>query len=234
VATEIPLVTLVAITPLDRLYPHLDQVKEWPINQTCRLLWDRTFGLQEQFNAASINIQNIAAALNDLNTLVEQVRIVAQQAYASTQAPGLSIPPPGSLPESCPDDNECRAGVNAAPATGDVGVVAQTRYEAGRVIGGTGNEYPLLLAPTATDTDRENNNEELLRRMIWHLQQAGFTAGRQRNPSSAISKDKLTVQADGELWAFDVFQGVDITDAVPVQAIRVCPADYVADAGIPD
>ena len=29
--------------------------------------------------------------------------------------------------------------------------------------------------------------------MIWHLHLAGFQAGRQRNPSGAISIDKLTI-----------------------------------------
>lgn len=229
-------ITLTPIVPLDRQYPHVDTITEWDVQQTIRLLWDRVFSLQEQLTAANASLQQIAGVVNAQNGELESVNQTAQQAYALAQNPSQSTFPPGTEPPdlNCPDDGQAKQGVNDAPGNGDVGVVPQTRYEAGRIIGGTANEYPLLLAPTPDLPTREANIEELLLRMIWHLQQAGFTAGRQRNPSSAISKDKLTVQADGELWAYDVFVGVDPAEAVPVTANRVCPADYVADAGIPD
>ena len=71
--------------------------------------------------------------------------------------------------------------------------------------------------------------------MIWHLQLAGFQAGRQRNPSGALSNDKLTVFADGAWHAYDVFNDLG-APGVPmkVQFWEVTPANYFADSGIPD
>ena len=71
--------------------------------------------------------------------------------------------------------------------------------------------------------------------MIWHLQLAGFQAGRQRNPSGVLSNDKLTVFADGAWHAYDVFNDLG-APGVPmkVQFWEVTPPNYFADPGIPD
>lgn len=227
-------VTLVDIVALKRQFPQLDNVKDWATNQTIRLLWDRVFALQEQLTAAQTNVRLMATALNTMNAQVLSVEQLAKGAYALVQIPADSTPPPGAGPEECPDDGEAAHGVNDAGPNGDVGVVPLDAYQAGIIIGGTANEYSYLLNVAIDAPTRDANIEELLLRMIWHLNQAGFVAGRQRNPSSAISKDKLTIEIGGETFAYDVFQGVDFTEPVPVQAGRVCPADYVADAGIPD
>lgn len=227
-------VTYVAIVPLKRQYPHEDAIDDWAAQASLRLLWDRVYALQEQLTAAEGTIRQLISQGNSQETLLNSVKVTADQAYALAQDPADSTFPPGAGPENCPDDGEAAVGVAARGPNGDLGVLPQTRYNAGLVIGGTYNEYPLLSAPAGSEALRESMMEELLLRMIWHLQQAGFTAGRQRNPSLAISKDKLTVQADGELWAYDVFLGVDYTAILPVQAVRVCPADYVADGGTPD
>lgn len=231
------LVTLIRVTPLKRQYPHLDQVAEWSTRQTLHLLWERVFSLEERLRAVEANVILIGAAVNTLNTTVLSVQQLAQQAFALAQSPSTSpvlpgVPPTGG--EDCPDDGQAAAGVADAGPNGDVGVVPLDAYNAGRIIGGTAHEYPLLLAPTMDEATREANNEELVLRMIWHLNQAGFVAGRQRNPSSAISKDKITIEIGGTTFAYDVFQGVNFTEATPVQAFRVCPADYVAAPGTPD
>ena len=77
--------------------------------------------------------------------------------------------------------------------------------------------------------------EELLRRMIWHLQLAGYDAGRQRNPSGAISNDKLTVFINGSWHAYDCFRNLG-TPGIPIDVIflEVFPAGHVNDGGIPD
>ena len=76
---------------------------------------------------------------------------------------------------------------------------------------------------------------EVLLRTIWHLQLAGFQAGRQRNPSGALSNDKLTIFIDGAWHAYDVFNDLG-APGVPmkVQFWEVAPANYVPDPGIPD
>lgn len=233
------LITLIAVTKTDRSYPHVEMIADWQAKQSVRLLWDRVWGFEERLQALEANVKQIAAAVNTLNTNLANVQQIAKQAYALAQEPSTSPVPPGSTPGACPDDGEAGAGCAAArsdPGTYPNGdqVLPHDAYSAGLIIGGTANEYPLLTAPAIDAPTREAQNEELVRRMIWHLNQDGFVAGRQRNPSAVISKDKLTVGIGGETIAYDVFQGVDFSDAVPVQAQRVCPADYVADAGIPD
>jgi hypothetical protein len=232
------IITLAGVTPIKRIYPHVSGIGDWAARMSVRMLWDRVFDLEERLQAAEANIKTIAAAVNTINTRVDAVEKIAKQAFALAQTPATSPPLPGDPASGgdppCPDDGEANAGVADAPGSGHVGVVPLDAYNAGRIIGGTANEFPLLLAPTADDATRDSFMEELLRRMIWHLQLAGFTSGRQRNPSSAISKDKLTIEIGGETVAYDCFTGVDHTQAIPVHADRVCPADYVADPGIAD
>ena len=103
------------------------------------------------------------------------------------------------------------------------------------VINATADEFPQLLVARPTEGEAQAAATELLRRIIWHLRHAGYQAGRQKNPSGAISGDKLTVFADGAWHAIDVFYDYG-TPGVPVRVIfwEVFPANPVADEGIPD
>ena len=80
----------------------------------------------------------------------------------------------------------------------------------------------------------EGAMEELLLRMIWHLNQEG-TAGRQKNPSGIISKDKLTVLLTDEhgFHAYDVLS-TRISGSMDVHFDEVMPAQYVQERGIAD
>ena len=104
-----------------------------------------------------------------------------------------------------------------------------------QVINATADEFPALRAARSTEGEAQAAATELLRRMIWHLRHAGYEAGRQKNPSGAISGDKLTVFADGAWHAVDVFYDYG-TPGVAVKVIfwEVFPANPVGDEGIPD
>jgi hypothetical protein len=107
--------------------------------------------------------------------------------------------------------------------------------QADRVVTATGHEFPHLTAPRGSSDEAIGAAEELLLRMIWHLQLAGFEAARQRNPSGAISNDKLNVLIEGRWRAFDVFMDY----GQPHQATRVIfyevfPSDPLAYPGVPD
>jgi hypothetical protein len=145
-------------------------------------------------------------------------------APAPPPPPAAPVPPPS--PEPPPPAPE--SGFHVGP-----GPLSEAR--AGQVVYATRDEYPWLVTPRATEGEGLAAAEELLRRMIWHLQLAGFQAGRQRNPSGIISKDKLTVQADGVWRAYDVVRAVG-TPGMPTEVIflAVFPASPVADNGIPD
>jgi hypothetical protein len=94
---------------------------------------------------------------------------------------------------------------------------------------GTGNEFPSLVK---ANTDAAG--EQLMLRMIWHLKLAGFTAGRQKNPSGAISPDKLTViLTDGAQHVYDVFSTTP-TGPGDVHFNEVPLPNLQPDPGIPD
>src|SRR5262249_52328928 len=110
-----------------------------------------------------------------------------------------------------------------------------TTARAQEVVFATANEFAGLTAPRPTESAARDAGEELLRRMIWHLQLAGYQAGRQRNPSGAVSGDKLTIFIDGAWHAFDVF--IDYGAANQTTRVgfgEVTPANPLPDSGIAD
>ena len=110
-----------------------------------------------------------------------------------------------------------------------------TAARAEQVVKATGNEYPGLLGPRGTADESIAASEQLLRRMIWHLQLAGYQAGRQQNPSGAISNDKLTIFIEGGWRAFDVFRNLGAAgQTTEVIFYEVFPAHSVPDGGIAD
>jgi hypothetical protein len=138
-------------------------------------------------------------------------------------------PPPPPAPEPPPPPPP-------PPGNGyHVGPGPMSVARARQVLDATSAEFPWLSGPQPTQDASFNATAELLRRMIWHLQVAGYQAARQRNPSGGISKDKLTIFIDGQWHAYDVFIAVG-TPGVPanINMLEVYPASPVADTGIPD
>jgi hypothetical protein len=110
-----------------------------------------------------------------------------------------------------------------------------TTVRAQQTVFATSAEFAHLRAPRPTQAQAQSAAEELLRRTIWHLRLAGFPAGRQRNPSGAISNDKLTIAIDGGWRAYDIFMDYGRPGVtMRVIFLEVFPANSVADSGIPD
>jgi hypothetical protein len=141
------------------------------------------------------------------------------------QAEAPAPPPPPSPPPSPP-----ASGSRYHVADGPL-----TTTRAKQVVMATSDEFANLKAPRATEAQAVAAAAELLRRTIWHLQLAGFQSGRQRNPSGAISNDKLTIAIEGGWRAYDIFMDYG-SPGVQTRVIflEVFPANPVADAGIPD
>ncbi len=157
---------------------------------------------------------------------------VLRRPAASAPAPAPSPAPPTPAPDPTPSP-----APSTPPAANPFHVAAGplTTARAEDIIYASGHEFPYLTAPRGSENDSMIATDELLRRMIWHLQLAGYQAGLQRNPSGAISRDKLTVFSDGSWHAFDVFRNVG-TPGQPADVITlpVTPASYVPEPGIPD
>jgi hypothetical protein len=236
-------VTTVSIVQLKRQYPHVNEVKDFAAGQSIRLLWDRIFQLQEQLTAAQATIAQLVAANNLNEAAIETVDEAAQQALALSQKPGLPADSDtgggggGGEPE-LPGGGDGGGGATgcagAGPSGHDSGGLL-TPIRAGQIVCGTGNEWAQLKNPAPDLDARHTMAEELLRRMIWHLRLAGFSAGRQQNPSGAISKDKLCVVVNDVLRVYDVFLNYDTPSiALQTQMHETAPAVMIDDEGIPD
>lgn len=139
--------------------------------------------------------------------------------------PAASEPPPPPAPAPPPPSSN----------PNHVGDGPLTAARAEQVVNATGNEHAGLRAPRSSDSAAIAASEELLLRIIWHLQLAGYQAGRQKNPSGAVSNDKLTIFHDGGWHAYDVFfdygrAGVETR----VIFLEVFPANPQQNSGIPD
>lgn len=106
---------------------------------------------------------------------------------------------------------------------------------AGQVVRATAEEFAHLRAPRGSESEAVSAAEELLLRTIWHLRLAGYSAGRQRNPSGAISNDKLTIHIDGAWHAFDIFYDYGRPNTqMQVIFLEVFPVNAIDYPGIPD
>jgi hypothetical protein len=136
--------------------------------------------------------------------------------------PAPPAPPPGG------------GGGGSPGCTGHVPAGPLTASRAQDVVFGTACEFQQLTAVFPTDSQALAAADELLRRTIWHLHLAGYQAGRQQNPSGAISSDKLTIFIGGAWHAYDIFSLGYAGVATRVQFLEVTPPNYVPDGGIPD
>lgn len=135
-------------------------------------------------------------------------------------------PPPPLPPPSSPEP----------PAANPYHVLpgALTEDRAKQVVFATASEFPGLTAVFGSEGEAVAAADQLLLRTIWHLQLAGYQAGRQRNPSGAISSDKLTIFVNGGWHAYDIFSLGYAGVASKVQFFEVGSPNPVASGGIPD
>lgn len=148
---------------------------------------------------------------------------------ANEPPPPPPVPPPTDLPPAPP------APQSPPGSQHHVGPGALTEDRAERVVDATGAEFPHLLRTFPTDAQARSAAEQLLLRTIWHLELAGFNAARQRNPSGAISNDKLTIFIGGKWRAYDIFRAYGTAgNETRVIFFEVSPPDPVEHAGIPD
>lgn len=145
-------------------------------------------------------------------------------------SPNQPPPPPPAPPEPEPP-------APPAPPTNPNHVPdgPLTIERAERVVRATANEFPNLVAPPSTEQEGVARAEELLLRVIWHLKLAGYDAARQRNPSGAISNDKLNILVNGAWDARDIFQDLG-RPGVPIRVIflAIDAENPVPYPGIPD
>jgi hypothetical protein len=117
-----------------------------------------------------------------------------------------------------------------------VGPGPLTAARAEQVVYATAREFPSLLAVFPSEEQAVAAAEQLLLRTIWHLQLAGFQSGRQRNPSGAISNDKLTIFIDGNWHLYDIYRlgYAGVATTVQFMEIDMSGANHIPSSGIAD
>lgn len=141
--------------------------------------------------------------------------------YIAIQVPDWEPAPPTPTPPT-PDNP---SHVPPGPITGE---------RAKSVVLMCTEEFPQLLDPFPTDEAAVAACQEFLLRVVWHLQLAGFEAARQKNPSGAISDDKLCILLDTEWVAYDIMSMGYANHATRVQWLAIGGANPVADPGLAD
>lgn len=110
---------------------------------------------------------------------------------------------------------------------------ALTLESAKQIIQQTAKDYPFLIQEFDNDGDANVACIELLRRCIYRLSKAGYSASRQRNPSGAISNDKLCLTLGHGWIAIDIMSIGYAHHATTMNWTEVTPANPVPDTGIP-
>jgi len=135
-----------------------------------------------------------------------------------TPAPPTPAPPPSQSPGG----------------SGHVGPGPLSEARAKEVVLGTAKEFPQLTRVFGSEGEAVGAADQLLRRTLWHLQLAGYQANGQKNPSGAISSDKLTIFINGGWHVYDVYSLGVAGRATTVQFIEVPLPNPYARSLIPD
>ena len=150
--------------------------------------------------------------------------------WSVTQVFRTPLPPPPPPPVVTPSPG----GGSPSGSGGHVGPGPLSEDRASQVVFGTANEFPYLTRVFGSDREAIDAATELLERTIWHLQLAGYQAGRQRNPSGVISGDKVTIFIGGAWHIYDIFSLGYAGRATTVQFVELTGASYVPSSGRPD
>jgi hypothetical protein len=230
----------VELTPaptLRRQYPHLEGVSDWRAAQSLRLLWDRYYDLEARLQGIEATAGDLVSAANTTEDQLTRVDHKADEALALAQLvkaqAGEGGDGGGPLPAGG-DGGEGAAGFAAAGITGDITVTDHNAYNAGLIVGGTDQEWAALLAVTVDQPTRDANIQELRDRILWHLEQAGYTCGLQKNPSGLIAMGKIAVICDGITRAYDVLRINDYTVPVETRMLEVGGPQMQPATPIPD
>lgn len=216
-----------------RIYPHVQGIKDDPTRKTIRLLWDKMFSATEGLNAAQNDLRTANGTIVELQGHVTKLqKQIIQASASSTVTPkntNFNTTPPNV------DDGLGAQGCATNTGTGHVDPsLPLDPVTAGMIVCGTALEWSALVEPAVDQPTRDANQAELLERIIWHLNLAGYTAGRQQNPTGVISGDKITILIEGNLRAYDVFQGAAFDQFIVTHMIQVWPPVQINDGGTPD
>lgn len=225
---------------IKRQYPHLSQIKDQPTQSSLRIIFDRIFENADKLATAFADIETAQAKITEQGTNLDKLTKKFNQSSISagkmttvtgsttTEGDGGVTNPDGGLGMlGCSEkgtDGHPTAGLPLTPET------------AGKIICGTGMEFPALLAPTVDQATRDANMFEMLNRMIWHLNQYGFVGVNRSNPVGEISKWMLGFSAAGTFYGYRVFGYENYTETMTTTMVQFGAEDLhpVTNGGLAD
>lgn len=236
---------------IQRGYPQVSAVKDLPTQQSLRLLWDRIYGHDETNTANAAALASAQATIDSqsklINTLNTQVtKLLPAQGTDQTNTANGTLPQPGGggggnqppPPPTGGDGGQGNLGCSEAGANGhlDPGYPI-TPESCGKIICGTGNEFPALLAIAVDQPTRDANQSELLDRMVWHMNLAGFPCS--RYPTTNGRPWILLFNVGADQYAYRVIDYAAGNFTVPyttlmVFAGRTPNSTTTPDGGTPD
>lgn len=247
-----------------RDFPQLGTIQDPNLRQALSLIWDRLHDLSDDRTGDAAAVGALQTAVTTLTATQDlQAKQLIQSMVATGKITAQAAPPPwvvvgggasggsgggpGGNTDISWDAGQGNAGWASAGPTGHVSPSApKNLFTVGQIVGGTAKEFSALLEPTVDGATRNANLDQLLRRIIWHLQRAGFTAGRNRNPSGATGIDNFTVMVDGFTRGYDIYpftnfgppitSGTFYLQAATTFMLPLQPGEttYLPDGGIPD
>lgn len=242
------------MAPLKRQYPHVDQVKDPQIQQALRLLFDLVYQTRDDAATDRTTLTAQAATLVEMTATLDQTTKDARSALVlagkeatpvglavgqvDTGGQGTGGTGPGE--DDTWDNGQGWAGFTQAGSNGHVlPSEPKNLVTVGKIVGGVGAEFPALQAVAVDEPTRRANIAELIGRVIWHLQLAGFQAGKNKNPSGATGIDNFTVMVDGVWRGYDIILANSFTQftapfSMVMLALLPNETTYLPDGGVPD
>jgi hypothetical protein len=213
--------------------PRVEGVKDPAARESLAEVWKYLQRIQANHDTLQAAHDALSASVGDLSTRTDIVARAAQLANAQRAAAIASpAPPPTPTNDGGQGDQGCAtAGVNGHITAG----TTLSLVVAGQVICGTGNEFPALLAVTVDQATRDANRDELLNRMCWHMNLAGFPCGRYPTTNGhpwILLFDFQSTQYAYRVVSYDEFDSPMTT--VMVYGGQTPGATTTVDGGTPD
>ena len=174
-----------------------------PSPDNIRAIWDAIHGLNDSLTTANDTITKQAATIttlqSDLSTTAKHAQYALMTASQSSTITGSGT---GGGPAQPPvtDNGQGALGCSQAAVNGHVTDPASLTV-LGKIVCGTGLEFPALLAAVANQGIRDANRFELIGRMIWHINLNGGFQGASRYPGNLFD---ILVCLEGVQYAYRV------------------------------
>ncbi len=224
--------------------PHVPAVKDPAAQRSLAEVWTRLFEMTQRVDAATAENARLRQEITSLGTshaaLQQRVRTITALGAPST-APGAGTMGPGGGTTTPPPSDDAGQGSLGCATAGSTGHLtpgtALTLVVAGQIVCGTAQEFPALLAVEVDQPTRDANQSQLLDRMVWHMNLAGFPCS--RYPTTNGRPWILLFDFQGAQYAYRVIDYAASDFSVPYTTLMVFGGrspgvSTTPDGGTPD